>query len=568
MHAFIDTRDSIHQNNGTLPTPLNEKENAMGLSRRKLIGGLGAAAAATGAAWAEVENASARPALKWTAKTAADMPEPDIESLLLSRAAFGARPGELEHARDIGARAWIEEQLDYESIDDSAVEDELISKLPALSMRPRQILAYGNNENEAPQQLALSTTYRFIYSKRLIYQAMVEFWSDHFNIALPTNQARYLKIIDDNEVIRKHALGNFKELLTASAQSPAMLNYLDNDENRKRAPNENYAREIMELHTLGASNEDGDPYSETDVFEVAKCFTGWAWDRSQTSPTRGEFLYRDADHDNSSKTVLGETIPPGGKMNDALEVINRLCDHPATGRFLATKLIRRFVTDDPLTQTPELVDRVAERFASTGGDIKEMLYTIFTSTEFGSSFGSYGGRLSRPIDLFVRALRVSGLPPSSFDLTYSRTARNSLYYKLDRMLQAMGHRLFYWSTPDGYPDVKEAWSASAVMLSRWNFGLALCGAGDPRGRILGAQLVNGFTPQMAADARNDFSTAGEAIDYWVERLMHREMNPADRDLVIDFLTDGGSADTPYASVSSRIGSTIALILDSPYFQWR
>ncbi len=539
----------------------------MGLSRRNLIGGLGAAAAAGGAAWAEVERAHARPALKWSAKAAAEMPEPDLESLLLSRAAFGARPGELGHARAIGARAWIEEQLDYESIDDSAVEDELVSKLPALSMRPRQLLAYGDNENEAPQQLALSTVYRFIFSKRLIYQTMVEFWSDHFNIALPTNEARYLKIVDDNEVIRKHALGNFKELLTASAQSPAMLNYLDNDENRRRAPNENYAREIMELHSLGVANA-GEPYSETDVLEVAKCFTGWTWDRSQTSPTRGEFLYRDADHDNGIKSVLGVTVPTGGKMNDGLQVINILCEHEATGRFLATKLVRRFVTDNPEDETPALVDRVAERFASTGGDIKEMLYAIFTSTEFGASFGNYGGRLSRPVDLFVRALRVSGLPTSGFDLTYSRTARNSLYVKLDRMLQAMGHRLFYWSTPDGYPDVKEAWSASAVMLSRWNFGLALTGAGDPRGGILGAQLVNGFTPQTAVEARNDFGTAGEAVDYWIERLMHRGMNPSDRDLVIDYLTDGGTAETPYASVSSRISSTIALILDSPYFQWR
>lgn len=539
----------------------------MGLSRRGLISGLGAAAATGGAAWAELERAHARPVSKWAVRTAADMPEPDLESLLLSRAAFGARPGDLDHAREIGARAWIEEQLDHEAIDDSEVEDELIDRLPALSMRPRQLLAYGDNENEAPQQLALSTVYRFIFSKRLLYQTMVEFWSDHFNIDLQTNAARYLKIVDDNEVIRKHALGNFKELLTASAQSPAMLNYLDNDQNRRRAPNENYAREIMELHSLGVAT-GGVPYTEADVLEVAKCFTGWAWDTSQTSPTRGEFLYRDADHDNGIKSVLGRTIPPGGKMNDGLQVIDILCDHPATGRFLATKLIRRFVTDDPVGQTPALIDRVAERYASTGGDIKEMLYAIFTSTEFAASFSSFGGRLSRPVDLFVRALRVSGLPPSSFDLTYSRGARSSLYVKLDRMLQTMGHRLFYWATPDGYPDVKESWSASAVMLARWNFGLALCGSGDPRSGILGAQLVSGFTPQTATGARDDFATAGEAVDYWIERLVHRAMDPADRAIVIDYLTDGGSEGTPYSAVAGRIGSTIALIFDSPYFQWR
>jgi len=540
----------------------------MSLTRRGLIRGgtAAAAAAATGAALVESRSAYARPEVRWAARSTAEMPSPDLESLLLARAAFGARPGEMEHAREIGARAWIEEQLDHESIDDSEVEDLLHDRLPALSMAPRLLLRYGNNENEAPQQLLLSSFYRFIFSKRLLYQVMVEFWSDHFNIALPTGNARYFKIVDDNEVIRKHALGKFKDLLTASASSPAMLNYLDNDISTRRQPNENYAREIMELHSLGVA-VDGDPYTEADVLEVAKCFTGWTWDRSDSSSTYGEYLYREDWHDNSLKTVLGNIIPAGGGRNDALQVIDILCAHPATARFLATKLIRRLVTDDPVGKTPELIDRVAERFLSTDGDIKEMVHAILTSSEFANSFTGYGGRLSRPIDLVVRSLRVGGIPESAFDLNYSRSARNSLWFKLDRLLQTMGHRMFYWETPDGYPDVKEAWASSTVMLSRWNFGLALAGAGDPSGGILGAQLVRDFTPQGAPDVPA-FDTAGEAIDWWVERLLHRGVTAEDRTLLVQYLTNGGGDATPYASVSSRIGSTIALILDSPYFQWR
>jgi uncharacterized protein (DUF1800 family) len=537
-------------------------------SRRQFIQLGGVAAAAAGATQlADAGPAAARTAARWQARTVAEMPEPDMEALLLHRAAFGPRPGDMAHIRDIGARAWIEEQLNYEAIDNSAVEEALLNALPTLSMTARELLDYQGNDNGRPaRELIIATIYRMVYSPRMLYEVMVEFWNDHFNIAIPTGLARYFKPLDDRDVMRTHALGNFKDLLTASAQSPAMLNYLDNDLSTARRPNENYGREIMELHTLGAA-VDGYPYTENDVYEVARCFTGWTWTRADASPQRGNFEYNDRAHDQSAKNVLGEYIPAGLKQQDGHMVIDRLVNHPATAQYLATKLVRRFVTDDPAGETPELVTRVADTFTRTQGDIKETVYAVLNSREFGQSFATYGGRLSRPVDLVARQLRVTGLPRERFALQGGQA--NNLYRRIQSALQAMGQVPWYWSTPDGYPDVKEAWASSANMLTRWNLGLALCGAASGNNAGIGGQLVDNWTPTMGEGVKSDFGTAGEAADWWIDRLLSRPMLEEDRSAVIDFMTNGGGADTPFGNVTDiTLRSTIALIVDSPYFQWR
>ena len=534
----------------------------MGITRRRFLQLGGASAASAAVVPPLLAGDVARPKVEWAARVAADMPEPELPALLLSRAAFGARPGDVERAIDMGPDAWIEEQLDYESIDNSEVEDRLAAELPSLTMSASEIFQYTEDANTlAIVELRLALLYRMVYSPRLLHEVMVEFWSDHFNIHHLTGLARYFKTVDDREAIRPHALGNFKDLLTASAQSPAMLNYLDNDVNTRGRPNENYAREIQELHTLGVAVDDY-PYTEEDVKEVAKCLTGWTWDRSRDSATYGDFLYNDAVHDQGPKNVLGEFIPAGLRVQDGHMVIDILCNHEATPRFLATKLVRRFVADDPLADTPDLVDRVAAAYTRTDGDIKEMMSTILRSSEFAGSFAAYGGRLSRPMDLIARAMRSVDVPSTSFPLGTGRD--NTLYQRLATALAAMGHVPWYWITPDGYPDVKEAWSASSVMLTRWNFGLSLAGAGDGR---LGRYLVDGFTPVTQTPPGAD--TAGAFVDYWLDRLLHREMLVDDRGEVVSFLTDGGTDSTPIAGLSAdRRAATIALILDSPYFQWR
>jgi len=537
----------------------------MKVSRRQFVQLGGAAAASAAAPGWLAGDVVPRPPLAWAARTAAQMPEPDFATLLLNRAAFGPRPGDVERVRQMGVSAWIDEQLDFESIDDSAVEERLLANLPTLSATAAQLLNYGDNQNIAVEELRLATLYRMAFSPRLLHEVMVEFWTDHFSIYHDTDQCRYLKTIDDRDVIRKHALGKFKDLLTASAMSPAMLNFLNNDVSTKERPNENYAREIMELHTLGAA-VDGYPYTEEDVKNVARCFTGWGWDQRPTSQLRGEFRF-DADrHDEAAKTVLEKFVPGAGEMSDGHMVIQILTeDHKETPKFLARKLVRRFVTDDPDSQTPGLVTQVADAYTRQKGDIREMVRTILYSREFKDSFATYGGRLSRPMDLVARSLRALDVPPERFELRVnSSTNRN-----MRGALAAMGQTPFYWPTPDGYPDVKEAWAASAVMLTRWNLGLAAVGVGGK----FGGELVPGFRAETPAS----LSTAGEALDYWIDRLLHREMLAEDRAILLDYLTGGGDDSTPLSTpvsgvlvttVGARLPELAALILDSPYFQWR
>lgn len=535
----------------------------MDVSRRTFLGLSGAAAAAATAPRWLYSGVSARPRIGWNATLAGDMPEPDLAALLASRAMFGSRPGDVEHIRDIGPAAWIEEQLDYEAIDDSDVEDRLAGELPTLAMSPRDLLAYRDEDYRyVPRdELRLATIYRMAFSPRQLYEVMVEFWSDHFCIYHMENYCPYLKTVDDREVIRRHALGSFKDLLTASAMSPAMLSFLDNDVSTKQRPNENYAREIMELHTLGVA-VDGYPYTEEDVKQVSKCFTGWTWDRRPGSGTLGQFLFSDANHWEGSKEVLGHSIPAAGGIQDGHDVIDILCNHPETPVFLATKLVRRFVTDDPMGQTPDLVGQVADAYTRTNGDLKEMVRTVFYSREFAASFATYGGRLSRPTDLIVRQLRGLSLPADRFTLAL-RGGGSAPYRNTMLALAAMGHVPYNWPDPDGYPDVKERWSGASPLLTRWNLGLAMVGAGGTGT----TQFIPGFLP--AAQTPGSLGTAGEVVDYWLDRLLHREMTEEDRGQVIEYLAGTAEESTPVDSrIRQRVPMMIALILDSPYFQWR
>jgi uncharacterized protein (DUF1800 family) len=514
-------------------------------------------------AWA---TAPAAAAVAWQARTAAEMPAPDLETLMLSRAGFGPRPEEVDEARKLGARAWLEQQIDWRAIDDSAVEKALTDMLPTLAMSEAELFGvYEDMARKAYNELRWASVYRQVFSRRQLHEVMVDFWSDHFSIDHDSVFCRVLKTVEDRDVIRRHALGNFKELLTASAQSPCMLHYLDNDVNTRRKPNENYGREIMELHTLGVAVE-GHPYSEEDVFEVARCFTGWAWTRRNrrvdSNPDIGKFLYTAGQHDDSAKNVLGNYIPAGLGEQDGHMVIDILCQHPATATFLATKLVRRFVTDDPAAEAPELVQRVADSFTRTEGDIPEMLRTIFLSAEFAASFATGGGKLTRPMDHVVRALRAVDVQPADFgdnDRALSRTFNQLVGGR--GFLAQMDHLPFGWPTPDGYPDTMERWVTTSQMLARWNYGLAMCGVSQ------GAQLITGFKPERARPA--DVDTVGAAVDWWLARLLHREMTAADRQHVVEFLSAGVGEEAAMAGdVIRREPFAIALIIASPYFQWR
>jgi Protein of unknown function (DUF1800)/TAT (twin-arginine translocation) pathway signal sequence len=436
----------------------------------------------------------------------------------LSRLTFGPRADERARAREIGLDAWIEEQLAPERIAD--VEARLrVRRFDTLTMDTS--IVFGVKEENTRRELQQATLLRAVASQRQLYEIMVDFWSDHFSISALKGDCAWLKTIDDREVIRPHALGNFGDLLWASMRSPAMLIYLDNQENHAGRPNENYARELMELHTLGVTAG----YTQRDVQEVARCLTGWTVDDQLY---RGQFRFTPERHDDNAKTVLGQMIPPGGGARDAERVFDLLMAHPATPRFVAHKLVRRLVADE---SPAALVAAVAATFARTRGDIKAMLRTILHSAEFVAA----PPKLKRPLHYVAGALR---------QLDAATDGGAAL---LDS-LAAMGQPLFQWPTPDGFPDHIAAWDGA--LLARWRFALALARNEIPGAAIDVSSLVD------ASSAR----TPSAIFDRLGLLLLGAAPAPATRDQVLAALRTADGQDDATAM--------IAAIIASPAYQWR
>ncbi|HEX7587459.1 MAG TPA: DUF1800 domain-containing protein, partial [Anaerolineae bacterium] len=367
----------------------------------------------------------------WRAPSELGMASPAVT--VLNRVSFGPRPGDFERVQAMGIDAYIDEQLHPETLDDSALDQKIAAAYPTLGMSAAELIQNypqskkaANNQSAAPKTIPLiaglglapgtktpaqvvaelqeATMMRAVYSKRQLHQVLVDFWSDHFNIYANKNADRWLKTVDDREVIRKFALGKFKDLLQASASSPAMIEYLDNRENVKGNANENYAREIMELHTLGV---DGG-YTQKDVQELARAFTGWTIQGPKRPGLlggagqggQGTFLFDAKQHDDGAKRVLGVDLPANGGIEDARRIIDVLAHHTSTARFISTKLVRHFVSDTP---PDALVERAAQTFTQSDGDIRAVLGTILHSDEFKTSFAQ---KIKRPLDLIVSALRA------------------------------------------------------------------------------------------------------------------------------------------------------------------
>jgi uncharacterized protein (DUF1800 family) len=387
---------------------------------------------------------------------------------LLNRTAFGDRPGDLERIQDIGADKYLERQLHPDKIDDDGVEARLaefetlrmsIPQLTANYRPPRQAKNAGQRRTairgNVPQQILLELQsqkiVRAVHSQRQLQEVMTDFWFNHFNVFWNKNADRYLTTHYEMHAIRPHVLGKFRDLLMATAKSPAMLFYLDNHLSSSiKGINENYGRELMELHTLGV---DGG-YTQKDVQEVARAFTGWSIDRPQIN---GDFIFRPRIHDNGDKMVLGHKIHGGG-IRDGEEVIDILAKHPSAARFISTKLVRRFVSDDP---PPNLVKQASDVFKRTDGDIREMMYTILTSKEFNSP-EFIGAKTKTPFEYVASAIRaLDGTTDGSRVLMQS--------------LSRMGQPLYQCQPPAGYPDRGEHWMSNGAILERLSFAVALTG---------------------------------------------------------------------------------------------
>src|SRR5262245_12498860 len=379
---------------------------------------------------------------------------------LVHRITQGFSQAEYERARTLGFQGYLEEQLEPLAIDDSISEAKLVN-YPVIELSPKAVFdGYAERTEDAYLALKSALIARAVNSKRQLHERMCEFWLDHFNIDHNKDLEWALLPEFERTVIRPHALGSFPEMLSACAFSGAMLFYLDNWLNVRSAPQENYARELLELHTLGVHGG----YNETDVDEVAKCFTGWTLVADPESPDWMRGTFDAAQHTRGPKLVLGRVIPgvssvgrPGEPVgrNDAQAVLDVVAEHPSTARFLAQKLIRRFLTPTP----PEgLVERVANEYLATRGDIRAMLRVILTRENLSASSGVLAPKYRRPFHFLVSLAR--GMEGNARRLQTTTLSH----------LAAMGHTPYDYAAPTGYPEDLAAWGSN--LLPRWTFSVA------------------------------------------------------------------------------------------------
>ncbi len=449
---------------------------------------------------------------------------------LLSRTAYGPWPGDLEAVKSIGVEAWLEQQLEPEKIDDTAC-DLRARRFETLWHEPGTCYEY--KKPVLREEITRHTLLRAVYSRRQLFEVMVGFWTDHLNINLEKGDCIYLKPSDDRLVIREHALGRFQDLIRSSAISPAMLVYLDGKENKKSdpndVPNENYARELMELHTLGV---DGG-YNQQDVYEAARCLTGW---RLRTHWRKGNVYFDPNMHDDGEKHVLGHTIPAGGGAADLDHLVEIICKHPSTARHIATKLVRRFVAEDV---PASLVNSVAAVFAGTNGDIKSLLRTIFTSDEFKASRGV---KVKRPFQFVVSALRALG-------------ADTHAHQPLIEYLLKMGQGPFQYPTPDGYPEKAAPWMGT--LLWRWNFALAIGSNEVPSVAVALDKLVSAVGGSITEGIN-----PARSLAYFIGRAGTR----AELDALNRYMARKSLGKVNSKEASERTAELIGLALASPAFQ--
>jgi uncharacterized protein (DUF1800 family) len=443
-------------------------------------------------------------------------------------------------------------------------------------MKPDQvetIMAIINPQVVVGGELTSAKLLRATYSERQLDEVMTDFWYNHFNVFIGKGPDRYMITAYERDVIRPHALGKFKDLLVATAKSPAMLFYLDNWQSvgpnsdlakygpggrrrpqYRRGPfgmiyqvpppppgsrnsglNENYAREIMELHTLGV---DGG-YTQKDVTELAKVLTGWSIDQPQRG---GSFKYNDRAHEPGKKYVLGHKIGDHGE-NEGMEMLDILAHHPSTARFISKKLAMRFVSDNP---PQSLIDRMADTFMKKDGDIREVLRTMFKAPEFWAA-DAYRAKMKTPFEFVVSSVRASGVE-----------VQNAV--PLVQFLNRMGMPLYGMQPPTGYSMKAETWVNSAALLSRMNFALQL-GTGRLPGTTLDPQtLLHGAQPK----------DADSALAVLENNILSGDVSPQTHAVIQKQLKDPQVAqrrlDDP--GRPPNFGAIAGLIMGSPEFQRR
>lgn len=545
----------------------------------------------------------------------------------LNRLGYGPRPGEVAKVAELGVEKWIRLQLEPEKIPDAAA-DAVVAGLENIKLTPAELFkayqteqqeqnrlqraraqndfekageiraAMMDRENAAVAQalgeLQHAKLARAVLSERQLEQVLVDFWFNHFNVDARKRQVRAAVVSYEQDVIRPHVFGNFRDLLGATAKSAAMLVYLDNFQSSrerevgkveqamverarraatgeepaaeaeapaapmKRGLNENYGRELLELHTLGV---DGG-YEQKDVQEVARALTGWT-----INPRTGEFLFRRSWHDEGPKKILGVEFAGGGGVKDGEKVLDLLAEHPATAKRIATKLCQRFVADEP---PAALVERVARAFRESRGDLRKTYEALFLDPEFFAP-AHLGAKTKSPFEFAASSLRATG---AQFVETESYRGRlplraveagAALGRGGDRLARAprktvmlhlveLGQSPYVWSPPTGFPEDSTHWVSAGALVSRLNFALALTGGQVADAKVKPRALIPGADPERPEAVVSALSRA----------VLGREPSPSTRRVLLEQAAPSREGEPTLPDVPKLL----ALMLGSPEFQRR
>ena len=511
---------------------------------------------------------------------------------VLNRMGFGPRPGDIDAFNALGStdeerlRAYVDQQLNPDSMDDSEFETRYNNAgFDTLHKSHEQLYAdhiasnpYDSNDDaywewysKPTYELADATILRAVYSRKQLVEVLADFWHNHFNIFFWQDDGVPLLVSYNRDALRGHMLGNFRQMLEAVAQHPSMLYYLNQNNSSDAGPNENFARELFELHTLGAENYLGvrDPntvekdanglsvgYVDNDVYEAARCLTGWRIDDDLGDwedgiEKTGNFIYHKPWHDRFNKLVLGIYIPADQEdLKDGRDVLDILASHPGTARHIARKLARRFISDSP---SDAVVQAAADTFLAhkdAPDQLKRVVEKILLSPEFSQTFGA---KIKRPLEAVISTMRA-------LNTEFAQVPSG-----IPWMLSLMGQALFERRPPDGYPDVKEVWANSMSILYRWNFAVGITENwldDDDQGRKIHTDVY----AQTPADRR----TAEGLADFWIDRLLGRAMSESDRAAVIAVMAQeyGPQDQLPDDHVQYVLPAMVEVIIMSPDFQWK